>query len=150
MQYTIETEIDAPIEEVAALVGDTTNRIEWMEGIVSQEHVNGPPGMPGAKDQLVFEMSGNTIELEATVTERNLPDEFRQTMEAPQVRMTISTRLAPVTSERTKYVWDQEYEFDGMLKKIVGAAMRSQFKSQTQKHAENFKEFAEEEITNSE
>ncbi|QLG27186.1 hypothetical protein HUG10_06365 [Halorarum halophilum] len=106
MKYTMETGIDAPIEEVAALVGETTNRIGWMEGIVSQEHVSGSPGMPGAKDQLVFEMNGNTIELTATVTERDLSDEFRQTMEAPQVLMAISTRLTPVTAERTKYVWD--------------------------------------------
>lgn len=147
MNYTIEIEIDAPIEKVAALVGDTTNRIEWMEGIVSQEHVSGSPGMPGAKDQVVFEMDGNTIELEATVIERDLPDEFRQTMEAPQVLMTMTTRLTSLPSERTKYVWDQEYEFNGMLEKIVGATMRSKFKSQTQKHAENFKEFSEEEIT---
>lgn len=147
MKYTIETEINAPIEDVATLVGDTTNRIEWMEGIVSQKHVSGSPGMPGAKDQLVFEMNGNTIELEATVTERNLPNEFHQTMEAPQVLMTMTTRLTPLPSERTKYVWDQEYEFKGMLKKIVGAAMRSEFKSQTQKHTENFKQFAEDEIT---
>lgn len=150
MKYTIETEIDAPIEEVAALVGDTSNRIEWMEGIVSQEHVSGSPGMPGAKDQLVFEMDGNTIELEATVIERNLPDEFRQTMEAPQVQMTMTTRLTSLPSERTKYVWNQEYEFSGMLEKIVGAAMRRKFKSQTQKHVENFKEFAEEELSKTE
>lgn len=142
MKFTIETEIDAPIEEVAALVGDTTNRIEWMEGAVSQEHVSGSPGTPGAKDQLVFEMDGNTIELEATVTERDLPDEFQQTMEAPQVLMTISIRLTPLPSERTKFVWDQEYQFQGMLKKIVGAAMRSEFENQTQKHVENFEEFA--------
>lgn len=143
MRYSIETEISAPIEKVAELVGDPDNRKEWMEGLESQEHVSGSPGMKGAKSRLVFKTGGTTITMDGTVTGRNLPDEFHQTMEAPHVLITITTRLVALSPEKTKHISEQEYEFKGIKNKIIGLLMRRTFKKQTLRHVENFRQLAE-------
>ena len=143
MKYTVETEIDAPIETVAELVGDPGNRKEWMEGLESDEHVSGTPGMPGAKSRLVFETGHTTVTMDGTVISRDLPDGFSQTMEAPHVSIAITTRLVALSPQKTRHVSEQEYEFHGLKNKIIGTVMRRTFEKQTRRHVENFKQLAE-------
>lgn len=143
MRYTIETEIDSPIATVSTLVGDPSRWEEWLEGIVSYEHVGGTPGMPGATSRLEFDTAGSNITMHGTVLSRDLPDEFRQTMEAPHVLITITTRLESLSPETTKYISEQEYEFRGLKNKLLGVVMRRPFKKQTKRHVENLKQLAE-------
>ena len=143
MKYTFETEINAPIEKVAELVGNPDNRKEWMEGLESDEHVSGTPGMPGAKSRLVFKTGNVKITFIGTVTARNLPDEFSETMEAPHVLTTLKSTFVALSPQKTKYVSEQEFQFKGIVNKLVGFLLQGEFKKQTLTHMENFKRFAE-------
>ena len=143
MKYTFETEINAPVEKIAELVGNPDNRKEWMDGLESDEHVSGTPGMPGAKSRLVFKTGNMKTTMDGTVTVRNLPDEFSQTMEAPNVLTIITTRLVALSPQRTRHISEQEFQFKGVINKIVGFLLQKEFKNQTLRHIENFKRFAE-------
>lgn len=143
MKYTFETEINAPIEKVAELVGNPDNRKEWMEGLESDEHVSGTPGMPGAKSRLVFKTGNVKITFIGTVTARNLPDEFSETMEAPHVLTTLKSTFVALSPQKTKYVSEQEFQFRGLMNKVVGFFLQGEFRNQTRRHMENFKRFAE-------
>ena len=48
MKYTVETEIDQPIEKVIELFDNPDNMQYWMDGLISFEHLSGTPGQPGA------------------------------------------------------------------------------------------------------
>ena len=142
MKYTFETEINAPIEKVAELVGNPDNRKEWMEGLESDEHLSGTPGMPGAKSRLVFKTGNVRITFIGTVTARNLPDEFSETMEAPHVLTTLTTRFVALSPQKTKHSSEQEYQFRGLMNKVVGFLLQGEFRNRTRRHMENFKRFA--------
>lgn len=143
MKYTTETEIAAPLATVGDLVGDPARWIDWLEGLKEVEHLDGTPGEPGAESRLTFETGGTTMDFHGTVVERNLPDEYRLTMEAPHVLVTISTRLEAVTPETTRYVSVQTFEFRGLRDRLLGQLMRPMFKRQTRRHVQNFKALAE-------
>jgi len=143
MKYTFETEINAPIEKVAELVGNPDNRKEWMAGLESDEHVSGTPGMPGAKSRLVFKTGNVTITMIGTVTSRNLPDELSETFEASNVLTFVKNRFVALSPQKTKYVSEQEFRFKGIFNKVVGFLLQGEFKKQTREHMEGFKRFAE-------
>ena len=143
MKYTFETEINAPIEKVAELVGSPDHRKEWMEGLESDEHVSGTPGMPGAKSRLVFKTGNVTITMIGTVTSRNLPDELSETFEASNVLTFVKNRFVALSPQKTKYVSEQEFRFKGIFNKVVGFLLQGEFKKQTREHMEGFKRFAE-------
>lgn len=45
MKYTVEIEIDRPIDEVVALFDDPENLKHWQPGFVSMKPLAGTPGM---------------------------------------------------------------------------------------------------------
>ena len=143
MKYTFETEINAPREKVAELFGNPNNRKKWMEGLESDEHLSGEPGTPGAKSRLVFQTGKVKITFLGVVTARNLPDDFSETMDASNVLTTIKSTFVALSPQKTKYVSEQEFEFKGIVNKIVGFLLQGEFKKQTLTHMENFKQFAE-------
>jgi hypothetical protein len=143
VKCTFETEINAPIEKVAAMVGDPRNRTEWMEGLESDQPINGTPGMPGAQSRLVFKTGNMTTTFVVTVTARHLPDEFCQTMEAPNVLTTVTTRLVALSPAATRHISEQDFKFKGAFNKIVGFLLQTEFKKQSLRHLQNFKRFAE-------
>ena len=143
MKYTFETEINAPREKVAELAGNPANRLKWMEGLKSDEQVSGTPGQPGAKSRLVFKTGKMEIIMNGTVTARNLPDDFSETMDASNVFITITSRFVALSPQKTKYISEQDYNFKGVLNKIVGFLLQGEFKKQALAHMKNFKRFAE-------
>ena len=143
MKYTFETEINAPIEKVAELVGNPDNRKEWMAGLESDEHVSGTPGMPGAKSRLVFKTGNVTITFIGTVIARSLPDEFSETFDASNVLTKATTRFVALSPQKIQYISEQEFQFKGIVNKLVGFLLQGEFKKQTLTHMENFKRFAE-------
>ena len=143
MRYTFETEINASREKVAELAGNPANRLKWMDGLKSDEQISGTPGMPGAMSRLVFQTGKMEITMNGTVTAWNLPDAFSETMDASNAFITITSRFVALSPQKTKYISEQDYNFKGVLNKIVGFLLQAEFKKQALTHVENFKRFAE-------
>lgn len=142
MKYTVEIEINKPIQDVIALFDDPNNLKEWMEGLLSFEHLSGERGFPGAKSMMRFNMGGKEIEMIETITVRNLPHEFSGTYEAKGVFNVVKNFFYPVGDNKTKYVSEQEFIFSGSMK-LIGLMMPGAFKKESMKHLTNFKRFAE-------
>lgn len=142
MKYTNEIEINLPVNRVVELFDDPKNLKEWMPGLQSFEHVSGTPGQPGAKSRLKFKMGNRDMEMVETITRRNLPEEFAGTYETKGVYNIVSNKFIPVGSNKTKYVTDNEFQFNGFMK-LMGWLMPGMFKKQSQKYLEQFKTFAE-------
>src|SRR3990172_3799769 len=128
MKYTIETEINAPRERAAELAGDPENRKKWMEGLISDEQVSGTAGRPGAKSRLVFQTGKMKTTFTGTVIARNLPGEMIETMEAPHVLTAVTTRMVALSPKKTRHISVQEFQFKGLLNKIVGFLLQGEFK----------------------
>lgn len=142
MKYTIDIEIEKPIEKVIQLFDNPDNLKKWMEGLQSFEHISGTPGQPGAKSRLFFKMGSREIEMIETVTVRNLPDEYSGTYDAKGVFNIVKNKFEKLTDSRTKYITENEFQFKGFMK-IIAFLMPGAFKKQSFKYLQDFKNFAE-------
>jgi len=143
LKYTVEIEIDKPIDDVIALFDDTDNLFQWMEGLQTFEPVSGTPGEVGAVSKLRFLMGNREIEMIETIKEKNLPDEYIGTYEADGVFNIVNNRFVAVTDNRTTWISENEFQFNSLMMKIVGFVMPGAFKKQSDKYLQNFKRFAE-------
>lgn len=142
MKYTVDIEINKPINQVIELFDNPSNMKEWMKGLESFEHISGTPGQPGAKSRLKFKMGKREIEMIETITVRNLPDEFSGTYDAQGVFNVVKIKFVKLSESKTKYISEQEFRFSGFMK-LFGLLMPSAFKKQTLVYLQDFKKFAE-------
>lgn len=142
MKYTLEVEIDRPVQEVTELFDNPDNLKYWMDSLVSFEHLTGIPGQPGAQSRLLFKMGKRNVEMIETITTRNLPEEFSGTYEANGVYNEIRNKFEPLSGNRTKYTAENSFEFRGFMK-LVAFLIPGAFKKQSLKYMEDFKDFAE-------
>jgi carbon monoxide dehydrogenase subunit G len=111
MKYSVEIEINRPIEKVIELFDNPNNMDKWMEGLQSFEHLSGVAGQPGAKSKLRFKMGKREIDMIETIHTRNLPDEFSGIYEAKGVYNKVTNRFLKLSQDKTKYSADQEFQF---------------------------------------
>lgn len=143
MKYTVEIDIDLPVNRVIELFDNTDNLYKWMEGLVSFEAISGTPGQVGAKSRLKFKMGKRNFEMEETITAKNLPQQFDGTYETNNVTNIIKTKFIPLSDNKTKYVSEQEFQFEGFVMKAIAFLMPGAFKKQSMKYMQDFKTFAE-------
>ncbi|MBK6504812.1 MAG: SRPBCC family protein [Ignavibacteria bacterium] len=146
MKYTVETEINLPIARVVELFDDPENLKHWQPGLISFEPISGTPGQPGAKSKLKYKMGKRDIEMIETITVRNLPDEFSGTYEAKGVFNIVKNYFRPVSENKTKYINESEFQFNGFMK-LIGFLMPGAFRKESEKYLMQFKEFAEKQGT---
>jgi carbon monoxide dehydrogenase subunit G len=142
MKYSSEIVIDRPMSKVIELFDNQDNLKEWMEGLISFEPISGEPGQVGAKSRLKFKTDRGEMEMIETVTVRNLPKEFTGTYEAKGVFNIVKNIFIPISETKTKYITEQEFQFQGFMK-IIGFLMPGAFKKQSMKYLVAFKEFVE-------
>lgn len=142
MKYSVDIEINKPIDRVIELFDNPDNMKKWMEGLISFEHISGTPGQPGAKSRLKFKTGKREMEMIETVTVRNLPHEFSGTYEAKGVNNIIKNKFVSVSDNKTILTNEQEFQFKGFMK-VVAFIMQGAFKKQSLKYMAAFKTFAE-------
>lgn len=142
MKYSVEIEINQPINKVIELFDNVDNMKQWMEGLQSFEHISGTAGQVGAKSKLTFKMGSREIEMIETITVRNLPAEFSGTYEAKGVFNIVRNKFQSIGESKTKYISEQEFELAGFMK-LIGFLMPGTFKKQSMKYLQDFKNFAE-------
>lgn len=142
MKYTVEIEINKPIDEVVKLFDNEDNLFKWMEGLQSIEHLTGNPGEKGSTAKMLFKQGKREIEMIETVISLNLPEEFIASYEAKGVYNLAKVSFLPIGDNKTKYVTEQEFQLKGFMK-VFGWVMPGAFKKQTAKYLQKFKEFAE-------
>lgn len=142
MKYSVDIEINKPIDKVTELFDNPENMKKWMEGLISFEHISGTPGKVGAKSRLKFKTGKREMEMIETVTVRNLPHEFSGTYEAKGVYNIVSNRFVSLSNNKTMLTNEQEFQFKGFMK-IVAFIMQGAFKKQSLKYMTAFKTFAE-------
>jgi len=142
MKYTVELEIEKPIDELVRLYDNPDNLYSWMEGLKSIDPIAGDPGQPGAQSRMVFESGKRTIEMTETIKERNLPEVFGATYETNGVLNIQNNHFVSLGPDKTKYISENEFRFTGLMK-FLSPLMKEAFKKQTLKYLKQFKAFAE-------
>ncbi len=141
MKYSCELDIDLPRQRVIELFDNADNMVKWQEGLVSFDHLEGEPGQPGAKSNMVYQMGKRKIEMVETITKNALPEEFNGTYDAQGVHNILENRFID-EGEKTKWIVTSEFQFKGFMK-VMSFFMKGAFPKQTRKFMVDFKNFAE-------
>jgi carbon monoxide dehydrogenase subunit G len=143
MKYSNEVVIQLPLQRVIELFDNPDNLRHWQPGLISFTHLSGTPGQPGAKSRLLYKMGKREIEMIETVTKRDLPREFSGTYEAKGVLNVQQNLFEALPDGSTRYTSVAEFQFKGIMMKLIGLLMPGAFKKQSQQYLDDFKAFAE-------
>lgn len=142
MRYTVQTTINAPIDEVIKRFDNVDTMKEWMPGLIKFEHLSGEPGQVGAQSKLTYQMGKRTIEMIETITERDLPRTFNGTYIANGVYNEVGNSFKAIDENTTHHLSEQYFQFKGGMK-LIGFLFPNAFKKQSQKYLDDFKAFVE-------
>ena len=143
MRYTVQIEVEQPLDDVVRLFVDRANMPYWQEGLLADEPIEGEPGQAGSRSRLRFKMGKREIEMVETIEVRDLPRQFTAFYETKGVRNRVAMRFEEVSDSTTRLVSDQEFVFEGLMMRIMGALFGSMFRKQSMKYMTDFKAFAE-------
>lgn len=147
MKYRCTVEIDAPIEAVVALWKNEKYFAEWQDGFKSVELLEGEANTKGAKSKLIFE-DQQCIELIETILSNDLPKEKVGLYEHKHMTNTQTTKFEALDGNTTLYISEVHYtKFNGLLIKLFARLFPSKFKQQSQNWMNQFKAFAEKELS---
>ncbi|MCV9385246.1 SRPBCC family protein [Reichenbachiella ulvae] len=144
MKYTVEIELDIPIQKVKELFEEQENLYKWQPSLQELELMSGNPVQPGAKSKLIYKNGSRKIEMIETIVLNELPAQLDCTYEAKGVFNVVSNRFQSLSENKTKWISENEFRFSGMMK-LMGVFMKSAFPKETRKSMALFKSFAEEE-----
>ena len=142
MKYTIDIEINLPVERVVELIDNPDNMKHWQPGFISLKHLNGEPGKVGAKALLTYMMGTRKTVLTETILVHNLPDEFIATYETRGIFNKVTNSFNSIGENRTLWVAENDFRLHGIMK-VIAALIPGMFKRQSIKFLKEFKKFAE-------
>jgi len=142
MKYTVEVEINKPLNETVAAFKNPDNLKEWQPGFLSIEHLSGEKGQPGAKSAIKYQMGNREIDMIETIVANDLPERFDAIYDANGVLNKQENTFQAVAENKTRWISHSEFKFSGFMK-LMGWVMPGAFKKQSWKYMEQFKQFVE-------
>ena len=144
MKYTLDIEIDQPLEKTIELFDNPENMPKWQPGLVSFTHRSGTPGEEGAVSDLIYKMGKREIAMTETIVKRDLPDEFTGYYEAKGVKNWVKNHFESAGHTKTRWVSENEFHCKGLMK-VMTWIMPGSFRKQSYQYMKDFKTFAESE-----
>ncbi|ANZ41675.1 hypothetical protein BBK82_42730 [Lentzea guizhouensis] len=153
MKYTVSLEIALPRERVVQLLADPEQMPKWLRGLVVHEPLDGAHGQVGTRSRVVLKSGQQEFEAVETITRREpavlqgIPQDvvvhFEREIVGKGMWSATRDHLSESGPERTLWVSENEYRFDGVVMRLVGLLMPGTFRKQSLRHMEDFKAFAE-------
>ncbi|GMN11697.1 hypothetical protein MTsPCn9_28800 [Croceitalea sp. MTPC9] len=146
MKYTTEILINLPREEFIKKLDNPENMKHWMRGLLDHKMISGKPGEEGARMTMKFKRGKGEMEMVETIIKRNMPEEFHATYDTKGVH-NIQKNYFKEEDGKTRWISESEFQFAGLGMKLIGFLMPRAFKKQSMKYAQDFKNFAENDIS---
>lgn len=147
MKYSTEVIIDLPREEVIKKLDNPDNMKHWQRGFIEYEQLDGSPGQEGAKMRLDYKMGKRELSMTETITKNSFPEEFHANYDTKGVQNIQKNYFHELEGNKTKWLSENEFKFDGFGMKLMGWLMPGAFKKQSLKYLNDFKNFAENNIS---
>lgn len=142
MRYTLEITIDAPRDKVVELFTDPTHFADWQPGLERYRLISGSQAQEeGAKAELTTRTGSRTMEMTEMIESNSLPDELALIFETDGVWNRSLNRFIAESPESTRWVWDNEFRFEGARKAL--GLLPGSFKKGSLQIMERFKALVE-------
>ena len=147
MKYTIETIIDLPLQDVINKLDSIENLRHWQRGLEKVEHISGTPGKVGAKMKLSYKFGKREMDLVETIIKREFPHEFHATYDTKGIHNIQKNFFEETPEGQTKWISKSEFIPSSFMLRVMAFLMPGAFKKQSRKYLEDFKNFAEKDIS---
>ncbi|MEY8019786.1 SRPBCC family protein [Muriicola sp. SD30] len=147
MKYITEIVINVPLAEFIRKFDNPENMKFWQKDLISYKVLSGIQGKGGAQMELTYKMGKREIVMIETILKRNLPHEFHATYDAKGVHNVQKNYFKAIDENKTKWISETEFQFNGLFMKVMGFLMPGAFKKQSLKYLKDFKAFAEKSST---
>lgn len=144
MHYQLELEIEAQRDRVVELFLDADNLKNWQPSLVRFEVISaGEFRGVGTQSKQLHRMGTREVDMLATITVDDFPDEFAATFEADDVWNLVTNRFTDQAEGGTLWTLTSDFRSSKWWMMLLMLVSPGLFKKQTQEFMANFKEFAE-------
>jgi len=143
MKYTSEIIIDRSREEVIRKLDNPENMKHWQRGLISYTLLEGTPSEENAKMELSYKMGKRDMVMTETIIKNDFPEEFHANYDAKGVHNEQRNYFHELEPNKTKWVSESEFEFQGFGMKFMAFLMPGLFKKQSMKYLNDFKNYVE-------
>ena len=147
MLYTTKIIIELPLEACFKKFNNPENLKHWQKGLINIEHISGTPRETGSKTTLFFKFGKRNLELTETITKYNFPNTFHANYDTKGMHNVQENFFLETTEGYTEWTSKNEFLATNFKLRMMTLLMPSIFKKQTKKYLEDFKNFAEREIS---
>lgn len=143
LKYSEEIYINSNIETVFNLIDDPYKMKEYMNGIESYEVLHGELREPGSKAKITYKWGEyERIMIEEIITKK-IPEKITVTYKSGGVFNTVTNKLIKISENKTKFINEQEFQFEDESMRLMRIFNSSAFNKQSKIYLKNFKSFAE-------
>ncbi|GAA3513196.1 SRPBCC family protein [Actinocatenispora rupis] len=153
MKYTVSIEIAVPRQDVVDLLSDPAQMPKWLRGLVLHEPVNGVHGHLGTTSRVVFQTGRQRMEATETITRvdpadlraipRSVVVHYDREIVGGGMWQAQRDRIIDAGPSTTLWESESEFQFDGLVMRLIALLLPSMFRKQSKQHMEDFKAFAE-------
>lgn len=145
MKFTCTIEINAPLEQVAALWFDEDHFKDWQDGFVSIEWIEGQKDKQGSKSRIL--LNKGKMELIETVLEYQYPYRKKGLYQHKHLSNTQETTFEKLENGNTLYCSVVDYfEFHHFMPKLMFKLFPGLFKKMSMKWMMQFKKLVESKV----
>ena len=130
------------IDSVRSLFLDRAQYHAWQPTLVRLEPGKGASGETGATATVVHKMGPREVPMHETVVDGSMPERYVVSYRAKKVFNRVTHRFEALGEDRTRLVYQTEFELAGPMKLIAKLAP-GMFKKQSREVLGRFKAFAE-------
>ncbi len=139
IEFSLNTEIQCPIQEVVRKFTDRSLFPLWQPGLVSSEKIT---DTSKRQYKLVFQFGRRKMIMTETIEQDQLPEEYICSYEMKGIFNRVQHRFEDSGHGTTRWKCTHEFRFKGVMNLVV-RFMYVDFHKQSQIIMNNFKRFAE-------
>ncbi|UII76544.1 SRPBCC family protein [Flagellimonas sp. HMM57] len=142
MKYTSEITVNLHREAFLEKLNNPEDMKHWQRDFIGYERLSEKPGEEGAQMSIHYEMGKRKFKMIETIIKNNLPEELHSIYDTKGVQ-NIQKNYFKEIGRKTKWISENEFIFSGFGMKLIGLFMPRAFKKQSKQYMEDFKAFAE-------
>jgi uncharacterized protein YndB with AHSA1/START domain len=141
-QYTVEANINKPIEETFQLFNNQEKISQWMPEIKNIETIEKKPGITGSEYRVTVDNNGEVVSMKEKVLAYVPNEKVTLFIDAENVLKTDDYTFVK-EGDQTKIILNATYEAESYILACVFPYFKGKFKEVDENSLNNFKEFAE-------
>ncbi len=142
MTFTIDIEIDRPLDHVWEAFTDRSLMARWQTTLRAVEPISGNPGEIGTVTRLTYREAGRDVVMDETVVECEKPTSLVCNLSSSMMGSTLANRFTSLAGGRTRWVVHCDIRFRGLWK-LLGLFGRRMIVRKTRFDMERFKQLVE-------